>query len=390
MELSQYLRIDRDGAVPLNVQLAQQLRWLIVRGQASVGHRLPPVRQVADELGINMHTVRAAYQELASAGLVTSRPGEGTIVVAYDPERLADNVDGIPSFTIGVIVPSVEEFYTPLLEAIDDALDQGPTMMVVCNTREDPAKAAWFVDQLVAMGTDGIILVAHDPHDPSGAPLSRIPALLPTVVVDWPTAPDPVVLFDMEGAGHQAAAHLIEHGHERIGVITPPLAPPSVAETHAGIHRALSDASLTLRPDYVAQVPDFSTPSGTDGAARLLALDPPPTAILALGDQLAIGVLHTARSQGLTIPTDLAMVSIGDISVAPYLDPPLTTVHQDVTAAGTAATQALLHLINGEPPESPRLSLPTHLIIRRSCGCPATPIPTHQHRPDRTSEARPV
>jgi DNA-binding LacI/PurR family transcriptional regulator len=370
MDISRYLRIDRDGDIPLNVQLAHQLRWLIVRGQATAGDRLPPVRQLAGELGINMHTVRAAYQELSSAGLITSRPGAGTIVAAYDTERLASNVARIPSFTIGVIVPSLEEFFTPMLEAIDDALEREPTMVMVCNTREDPAKAAWFVDQLVARGTDGIILVG-EPHDPSGAPMSRLPALLPTVVVGWPTAPNPVVVFDMKGAGRQAAAHLIEHGHERIGVITPPMGPPSIAETHTGIHQALSDASLTLQPDYVAHVPDFTTPSGIDGAEQLLALDPLPTAILALGDQLAIGVLHAANNRGLTIPTDLALVGIGDIAVASYLDPPLTTVHQDAAAAGTAATRALLQLMNGESPDSTRLSLPTNLIIRRSCGCPA-------------------
>jgi DNA-binding LacI/PurR family transcriptional regulator len=381
MDISHYLRIDRDGAVPLHVQLVQQLRWLIVRGQARVGDRLPPVRDLANGLGVNMHTVRAAYQELSRAGLVTSRPGAGTVVADYDPERLAANVAGTPSFSIGVIVPSLEEFFTPMLEAIDDALELEPTMVVVCNTREDPAKAGWFVDQLVARGTDGIILVG-EPHEPSGAPMSRVPALLPTVVVDWPAAEGPAVLFDMKGAGRQAAAHLIEHGHERIGVITPPMAPPSVAETHAGIQQALRDASLDLQPDYVAHVPDFSTPSGIAGATQLLALDSPPTAILALGDQLAIGVLHTAHSQGITIPTDLALVSIGDISVAPYLDPPLTTVHQDVSAAGTAATQALLHLINGEPPASTRLSLPTHLIIRRSCGCPEQPTPRHRDHPN--------
>ena len=383
MDISHYLRIDHDGALPLTVQLVEQLRWLIVRGQAGVGDRLPPVRQLADELGINMHTVRAAYQELSRSGLVTSRPGAGTIVASYDPERLASNVDGIPSFTIGVIVPSLEEFYTPMLDAIDDALEHEPTMVVVCNSREDPAKAAWFVDQLVARGTDGIILVAHDPHDPSGAPMSRVPALLPTVVVDWPTAPGPAVVFDMHGAGRQAAAHLIEHGHRRIGVITPPMAPPSVTDTHAGIRQALRDASLTLKPDYVAHVPDFTTPSGIAGAEHLLVLEPPPTAILALGDQLAIGVLHAAHNHALTIPTDLALVSIGDITVAPYLDPPLTTVHQDTAAAGTAATQALLHLINGQPPETTRLSLPTHLVIRRSCGCPAQPTP----RPSTTHNA---
>ena len=376
MEISHYLRIDRDSALPLTVQLAQQLRWLIVRGQASVGDRLPPVRQLADELGINMHTVRAAYLELSRAGLVTSRPGVGTTVSAYDPERLSDSVADIPSFTIGVIVPSLEEFYTPMLEAIEDALQEGPTMLVVCNTREDSAKAAWFVDQLVARGTDGIILIAQDQHDPSGAPIPRIPAFPPIVVVDWPTAPDPVVFFDMEGAGHQAAAHLVEHGHERIGVITPPMAPPSIANTHTGIHQALSDASLTLQSEYVAHVPDFSTQSGIEGADQLLALDPPPTAILAFGDQLAIGVIQAANNHGLNIPTDLALVSIGDIAVAPYLDPPLTTIHQDAAAAGTAAAQMLCRLIANKPLDSTRVTLPTNLITRRSCGCPAKPTPS--------------
>ena len=376
MEVSHYLRIDRDSALPLAVQVAQQLRWLIVRGQASVGDRLPPVRQLADELGINMHTVRAAYQELSKAGLITSRPGTGTTVAAYDPERLSDSVADIPSFTIGVIVPSLEEFYTPMLEAIEDTLQGGPTMLVVCNTREDSTKAAWFVDQLVARGTDGIILIAQDQHDPSGAPIPRIPAFPPIVVVDWPTAPDPVVFFDMEGAGHQAAAHLIEHGHERIGVITPPMAQPSVADTHTGIHQAYGDASLTLQSEHVAHVPDFSTQSGIEGGEQLLGLDPPPTAILALGDQLAIGVIQAANRHGLNIPTDLALASFGDIAVAPYLNPPLTTVHQDAAAAGTAATQMLLQLINDEPPDATRISLPANLITRRSCGCPTEPIPS--------------
>jgi DNA-binding LacI/PurR family transcriptional regulator len=190
------------------------------------------------------------------------------------------------------------------------------------------------------------------------------------VVIDWPTAPDPVVLFDMEEAGYQAAAHLIEHGHERIGIITPPMA-PSVADTDTGIHQALTDASLTLPSQLIAAVPDWTTQSGIQGAAELLALDPPPTAILAFGDQLAIGVIRAAKSYGLTIPTDLALVSFGDIAVAQHLDPPLTTVDQDAAAAGTAATRMLCRLISNEPLDNTRISLPTQLITRHSCGCPA-------------------
>jgi DNA-binding LacI/PurR family transcriptional regulator len=373
MEISKYLRIDRDSPMPLEVQLTEQLRWLIVRGQIKTGERLPPVRQLGDDLGINMHTARAAYRRLVGAGLVESRPGVGTTVLEYDVERLEASVADIPSFTIGVVVPSLEAFYTPMLGAIEDALRDEPTMLVVCNTREDTAKAAWFVNQLVARGTDGIILIAQDQHDASGAPIPRIPGFPPIVVVDWPIAPDPVVLFDMEQAGYQAAAHLIEHGHERIGIITPPVF-ANVGPTHTGIHQALTDASLTLPTEYTAHVPDWTTQSGIEGATQLLGLDPPPTAMLALGDQLAIGVIRAARSRDLTIPTDLALVSLGDIAVAQHLDPPLTTVHQDAAAAGTAATQMLCRLIANKPLDNTRVTLPTQLITRRSCGCPAQPV----------------
>ena len=211
MEISEYLRVDRDSPMPLEVQLTEQLRWLIVRGQIKTGERLPPVRQLGDDLGINMHTARAAYRRLVAAGLVESRPGVGTTVLEYDVERILASVADIPSFTIGVVVPSLEAFYTPMLDAIEDALQDEPTMLVVCNTREDSAKAAWFVDQLAARGTDGIILIGQDQHDPSGAPIPRIPGFPPIVVIDWPTAPDPTRLVPW--FGHSSSEQL--HGRVR-------------------------------------------------------------------------------------------------------------------------------------------------------------------------------
>jgi LacI family transcriptional regulator len=83
--------------------------------------------------------------------------------------------------------------------------------------------------------------------------------------------------------------------------------------------------------------------------------------------------MGAANSYGLNIPTDLALVSFGDIAVAQYLDPPLTTVHQDVAGAGAAATQMLSQIINNEPLNTTRISLRTQLITRGSCGCPTKP-----------------
>jgi DNA-binding LacI/PurR family transcriptional regulator len=375
MEISEHVRLDRDSAVSLEVQLAQQLRWLIVRGQVRPGEKLPPVRKLAGTLGINMHTARAAYRRLANGGLVESRPGVGTTVSEYDGEQLSHGVADVPSFMIGVIIPAMAAFYRPMLDAIEATLLNEPHMLVVCNTLENKSKVSWYRDQLVVRGVDGIIVVSHDRDEPSGTPAPRADSLPPVVVVDCPAATDPVVLFDAAEGGYQAAKHLIEHGHTRIGIITPPAA-PNVDDTTSGIHRALTEIGVDPSPELVVRVPDWSAESGANATMQLVALDGPPSAMLTLSDSLAVGVLEAARTIRLAVPEDLAIVSLGDIDVAQHLDPPLTTVHLAAAEAGATAARMLCRLMADKEPDSTHVILPTRLIARRSCGCLAEPVPT--------------
>lgn len=75
------LPLDRDSPVPLYHQIAEALRWQISTGRLAAGERLPAVREGADELGVNMHTVRRAYAALVEDGLVESSGGRGTWVL---------------------------------------------------------------------------------------------------------------------------------------------------------------------------------------------------------------------------------------------------------------------------------------------------------------------
>lgn len=74
-------RLARDSPVPLYHQLAEAIRWRISTGELAAGEQLPTVREAAAELGINFHTVRRAYQELAQDGLVQSNGSRGTWVL---------------------------------------------------------------------------------------------------------------------------------------------------------------------------------------------------------------------------------------------------------------------------------------------------------------------
>ena len=76
------IRLDAASAVPPFEQVRQQIADLVSHGHLPVGHRLPPVRQLAADLGLANGTVARAYQELEAAGLVVARRGGGTRVAA--------------------------------------------------------------------------------------------------------------------------------------------------------------------------------------------------------------------------------------------------------------------------------------------------------------------
>ncbi|HMJ04363.1 MAG TPA: GntR family transcriptional regulator [Conexibacter sp.] len=83
------IRLDRDGDVPLGVQLAWALRARIEGGTLAAGERLPGLQRLAQAVGVNANTVRAVYQRLEQDGLVATRHGSGTFVTGSGGERRA-------------------------------------------------------------------------------------------------------------------------------------------------------------------------------------------------------------------------------------------------------------------------------------------------------------
>lgn len=74
--------VDPTAAAPLSAQIAVQIRGAMGRGELVAGQRLPPARDLADALDVNMHTVLRAYSELRDEGLIELRRGRGAVVRA--------------------------------------------------------------------------------------------------------------------------------------------------------------------------------------------------------------------------------------------------------------------------------------------------------------------
>lgn len=359
-DLELRLRVDRDAKIPLATQLTQQLTLLIADGRLPPGAELPPVRKLAETLGVNLHTVRAAYRQLDNRGLVSVSAGRRSRVIGYDGSTHMRRTQ--LSYSIGVILPAYSPFYAPFIDGVEFGGD--PTLLFLCNVRDNPELALLYLNRLGARGVDGVIIASPFSHDGFGLRLKS----LPLVFVDWPSAPGPMVNFDHEGAGFMATRHVIEHSHERIGMVTPPVAWSNVAPRLAGYQRALEDAGLAFDPSLVAESVGFEADHASLPTRQLMELSKPPTAIFSVSDTLGLGVISELARQSARVPDDVAVVSADGIAMGALANPPLTTVKLPAYELGAEARSMLDRLKAGEELSSADVVLPVELVVRSSCG----------------------
>jgi DNA-binding LacI/PurR family transcriptional regulator len=364
VSIHEKLQIDPNASLPIVAQIQQQITWLLASGTLKAGDRLPPIRELAEQLGVHMHTIRFAYQHLESEGLVSTRRGRGTIVLEHGARLLRFPGGNVRSNTIGVLVPGLNPFYLPLLRGIEDASRELPALVLLSNTNDNPLRAEIIIQQMITKNVDGLILVSTgfdwiDVSDSSP----------PIIFIDEPYVNKNVILFDSEGAAYKVTKHLIEHGYSEIALITVPMIIPQVQAVYQGFQRALQENGLPLVEKYVLEVPDFSSSSGYHAMQKFLKTGERPRAVFAIADILAVGALRAIKEQGLQVPHDIALVGYNDIELADLLNPPLTTIAVPTYEAGFQAVESLVTLRAGQSLSSSKTMLETHLVIRQSCGC---------------------
>ncbi len=232
---------------------------------------------------------------------------------------------------------------------------------------------------------DGVLAYAlPDEHPALEAVAAR---RVPVVRVDMPArAGAPSVGIDGRAGAGEAARHLLALGHRRIAVLADRLAHsgrpglagsgrraaatyPVARERLAGYEAALREAGLDPAAMPVHECDGPGIAQGQAGASVLLALEPPPTAVLAMTDQLARGLVRATAGLGLRVPEDVSVVGFDD---APPDETELTTVHQDHVRKGAQATRLLLRSLSEGATE--QVVLGTRLVIRRTTSAPA-----HEH-----------
>jgi DNA-binding LacI/PurR family transcriptional regulator len=169
-----------------------------------------------------------------------------------------------------------------------------------------------------------------------------------------------------DGVG-QAMAHLLELGHRRIACVAWKESDVVGQYRLAGYQDGMADAGLPVDPDWVIRTDnDYSQ---AYRAAQVWLRMPPdrrPTAVMALSDLLAIGVMNAAADAGMVVGRDLAVVGFDDSPVTGYLRPPLTSLRQPIAQISERIVRMLVDLVHGEKLAPAQVLLKPRLIVRDS------------------------
>jgi LacI family transcriptional regulator len=178
------------------------------------------------------------------------------------------------------------------------------------------------------------------------------------------------IAMDDRAAAETATQHLIGLGHKRVGFITGSDEYALSADRLEGYRRAMRSAGL----DDAALIGkgDFTFASGVEATRRLLALENPPTGIVASSDQMSLAALDTAKERGLDVPRDLSIVSFDDTPIVKFSTPPLTAIRQPIAPMAARAAELLIAANSGEAGPATVQILPFELIVRGSTAAPGT------------------
>lgn len=329
--------------------------------------RPPTLHDVARAASVTPSTASRALHDSPRISQATKRRVTAAARrLGYRPNRLARSLRTTSHF-VGIVVPDIGTgFYARFVKAAQDALEQAGYQALLMNTEREGAREEAAVRTLLEHRVGGILLATSMTPGPELLPVPTV--LFDDLVPGWDTAR---VAQDNRGGIATLVEHLAWHGHTRVAYLGGPPTLTSGRERLDAFRRAVRRLGLDRRREYVELGdPAWSSASGAGAMRNLLALDEPPSAIVAAGDTFALGAMSACRDAGVRVPAELALVSFDDPAFGELLDPPVTALARTDAELGRIAASLLVEaLAAGEPVPPVEVRLPAELVVRRSCGC---------------------
>jgi LacI family transcriptional regulator len=327
---------------------------------------------VAERAGVSLTTAsRALAGRDGVREEVAERVRRISRELGYVANPHARTLAGGTASTVGLIVHQIDDpYFSEIAGGVVQVAGERDLIVQICHSGRDPQNELRQIRHLVAQRVGVIIIAGSGYVDPrmeaeSRAELSAFQDAggRLTVIGRHFLNADAVRPDNKEGA-ETVTGHLLSLGHRRIAVAAGEMLLSTVADRFAGVAAALTEAGLPTDELPLAQA-EFTRDGGRDAAERILRDHPDTTAIVALNDAMAIGVLSELRAHGVPVPHRMSVAGFDDVSFAADLAPGLTTVRLPLAEMGRQALSMALR-----PPASrPRRKSTGHeLVVRDSTG----------------------
>lgn len=333
-------------------------------------HKRLTIRDIATLSGVSTSTVSRV---LNNSGYVKAEVRERIEAVIsqthYTPSELAKQLKSHRSGLIGVIIPKINSYTTgEVVAGISSTLEPLRYQMLLANTDNSVAEEEAAYDLFRRQRVAGVLHLATTVN---GGLINAIrEAGLPIVMIGQDASHLGVtsVIQNERSAARQMTEHLLNCGHTRIGLVTVGEEDFQVGgERTAGYVDALQAHGLLVDPDLVVRV-SFRAEAGEEAVERLLRATGKArcTAILAVTDRLAVGVMACLHDHGIRVPDGMAVAGMGDSDMARMVRPALTTVHYNYADTGAKAARLMLDMREAKSGDVARVVMPYRLVLRRS------------------------
>ena len=348
----------------------------------------PTIEDVAAAAGVSRAT---AARALGGYGRVSDETRsvvrKHANALGYQANRLAQGMVTGRTLTLGFVSADMADaFFGQTMRGFTDIARAQDYDVIITNSEEDPRLERRAVETMLQRRVDGLLLAPTELDKVrhleavlvSGLPIVQIDRSVRGLAAD-------AVLIDNVGAARDAVNHLIERGHERIGLLTAGLAEgdpiaqldavatdPVHAQTPlsraVGYLSALRSAGLPVETRLIASASSAARYADRAEAAvaGLLTQPDPPTAILAVDGMLTLCAFEAVQDSGLRFPDECTVLGFDDLDWTRIVRPRVTVVAQPAYDIGATAARRLLARLAGDNSPPQTLLLETSLVVRES------------------------
>ena len=331
------------------------------------------LQDVAEEAGVSIAT---ASRSLSGASGVSEVVAEQVRVVAHRMGYIANfharSLAAGTSRSVGLVVHEIgDPYFAEIASGVLRVGAREGLTVQICHTGRDPERELEQVRMLVANRVGALIIAG------SGFVDARLQASAKADLQNYRAAGGRVavigrhqlgvdaVLPDNIGGGRAIAEHVLGLGHRRVAIATGSRGLTTIADRLAGAAEAFGAAGLTIEGVPVIEA-EFTREGGKVAAERILTRHRDVTAVIALNDDMAIGILSVLRTHGIAVPEQLSVSGFDDVAVAGDLAPSLTTVRLPMVEMGELALELALK----EPATRPRRRVAKHELVARDSTAP--------------------